>query len=182
MPSTITIKEISHISGYSISTVSKALNDRYEIKESTKEKIRKIARSKNYVPNNAARALRNKRTKIIGVIVPKITNEYFNHFLCQIQKKASKESYHIMISQSYDEFQKEKEAIIQMHDGMVDAVLILSNSKFSNGDFNKDLLKNVVIVPFQNPEEYNIMRIKELALSSFKAVVTLINKNYTSMY
>jgi len=182
MPSTITIKDISSISGYSISTVSKALNDRYEIKESTKEKIRKIARSNNYVPNNAARALRNKRTNIIAVILPKVTTTYFNTFLCEIQKKASLVNYKIIIAQSFDDFEKEKENIVLMNDGTVDGVLILSNHQFSNYDFEIDVLRNVVVVPYEKQEVFKEDIIKMLAVSSFEEVVRLINQNFTSMY
>ncbi len=182
MPSSITIKEISTISGYSISTVSKALNDRYEIKESTKEKIRKIARSNNYVPNNAARALRNKRTNIIAVIVPKVTSTYFNTFLCKIQKKASRVNYKIIIAQSFDDFETEKENIALMNDGTVDGVLILSNHQFTKSDFELDMLSNVVVVPYEKKEIFDQDIIQRLAVSSFEEIVKLINQNYTSMY
>ena len=182
MPSPITIKEISTISGYSISTVSKALNDRYEIKESTKEKIREIARSNNYVPNNAARALRNKRTNIIAVIVPKVTTKYFNTFLCKIQKKASFANYKIILAQSFDDFQQEKESIIQMNDGTVDGVLILSNHQFTKLDFETDMLSNVIVVPYKKEEVIDEETIKRLAISSFEEVVKLISQNFTSMY
>ena len=182
IPSSITIKEISNISGYSVSTVSKALNDRYEIKESTKEKIRKIAKSNNYVPNNAARALRNKKTNIIAVILPKITTPYFNTFLCKIQKKAAQSDYKIMISQSFDDVEKEKESILQMNDGTVDGILILSNHQISKKDFEVDALKNVVIVPYQKREQFDEQIIKSLAVSSFEEVIALISQNYTSMY
>lgn len=182
MRPSITIKEISSISGYSISTVSKALNDRYEIKESTKEKIRKIAKSRNYVPNNAARALRNKKTNIIAVIIPEITTAYFNTFLCKIQKKASQADYKIMISQSFDDFQKEKESILQMNDGTVDAILILSNNQISKEDFDIDILGNVLVVPYQKQEIFDQNIAKSSAVSSFEKVLRLINQNYTSMY
>ena len=182
MPTSITIKEISKITGYSISTVSKALNDRYEIKESTKEKIRKIARLNHYVPNNAARVLRNKRTNIIAVIVPEITKPYFNTFLCKIQKKAAQIDYKVMIAQSYDDHEKEKEAILQMNDGTVDGILVLSNNCISNKDFEYSILENVVIVPYQKQDRFEQEIIKSLAVSSFEEVVALINQNHTSMY
>lgn len=182
MPSAITIKEISKITGYSISTVSKALNDRYEIKESTKEEIRKIARLNNYVPNNAARALRNKRTNIIGVILPEITTTYFNTFLCKIQKKAAQADFKVMISQSFGDFEKEKESLLQMNDGTVDGILIVSNHSISKKDFEYDVLGNVVIVPYQKQEKFEENIIKSTAVSSFEEVIALINRNDTSMY
>ena len=67
MKEAITLKHISQISGYSISTVSKALNNRSDVSKQAKFKISKIAKSNNYIPNNTALALRSKKTKIIAV-------------------------------------------------------------------------------------------------------------------
>lgn len=174
MMSSITIKEISNISGYSISTVSKALNDRYEIKESTKRKIRRIAKLNNYVPNNAARALRNRKTKVIAVIVPKITSPYFNNFICQIQKKASLIGYKVMISQSFEDPKKERESISFMNDGSADGVLILSNNHISDRDFKVEILKNVLVVPYQIEKEFDKEEVKKLASSSLEKILSLI--------
>ena len=54
MKKNITIKELSKILEVSISTVSKALNDSYEISDSTKERIKAAARLYNYKPNKLA--------------------------------------------------------------------------------------------------------------------------------
>ena len=177
MFSGITLKQISTKSGYSISTVSKALNDQYEIKDSTKRKIRKIAEKNNYVPNSAARALRNKRTNIIAVVVPQITTPYFNNFIGEVQMKASTVGYRIMISQSFNELQKEKENIIQLNDGTVDGVLILSNNQFSHSDFKRNALENVLVVPFQAHEGFNKETLKDYAINSFDNILSLIRIN-----
>ena len=64
----ITIKDIAAKFDVSISTVSKALNDSYEISDKTKTKIQKYAKKKKYKPNFNALSLKNRRTKTIGVI------------------------------------------------------------------------------------------------------------------
>ena len=62
----LTIKDIAKQLNVSISTVSKALNDSYEISVKTKEKIQKFAKENNYQPNVTAVNLKNKKTKTIG--------------------------------------------------------------------------------------------------------------------
>ncbi|WBX70502.1 LacI family DNA-binding transcriptional regulator [Tenacibaculum retecalamus] len=62
MQNTITLKNIALETGFSISTVSKALNDSHEISSVTKEKIIKIATALNYTPNFFARNLKKKKT------------------------------------------------------------------------------------------------------------------------
>ncbi len=62
----VTIKDVAKASGYSISTVSYALNDSGNIPQSTKDKIWAVAKKMKYYPNAAARNLKNKKTYNIG--------------------------------------------------------------------------------------------------------------------
>lgn len=148
MFSGVTLKEISHISGYSISTVSKALNDRNDIKESTKTKIQKIAKHNNYIPNNSARALRNRKTKVIAVIIPKITEEFSNTFVCEIQKKAFSIGYRVLVLQSFHDPKIERECIHFVNDGSVDGILAVSNTEFENVGFKTISPQNFKVISY----------------------------------
>ncbi|MCD4827730.1 MAG: LacI family transcriptional regulator [Acholeplasmataceae bacterium] len=66
----VTIKDIAKHCGVSVSTVSYALSNHSTISEKTKEKIRKVAKELNYIPNANARSLKHKSTNKIGVFVP----------------------------------------------------------------------------------------------------------------
>ncbi len=156
MFTSVTLKQISHISGYSISTVSKALNNRHDINETTRSKIQKIAESNNYVPNNSARALRNRKTKVIAVIVPKITDDYFGRFICEIQKKAFTIGYRVLVLQSFNDIDKEKECINLVNDGSVDGILILSNTEFKELMFKTLAPNNFIAIPYENTSKENL--------------------------
>ena len=81
MKKKITIKTIAKELGVSTSTVSKALKDSHEISKETKEKIQAYANHYNYKPNSLALQLRNQKTKVIGVILPKIVHHFFSNCL-----------------------------------------------------------------------------------------------------
>lgn len=68
----VTIRQLFKLSGFSISTVSKALNDKPDINLKVKHKIKGLAKSVNYIPNNLAAALRNRKTNIIALIVQEL--------------------------------------------------------------------------------------------------------------
>ena len=85
----LTIKDIANHFGVSISTVSKALNDSYEISVSTKEKIQKFAKEKNYKPNFNALSLKNRKTKTIGVIIPNMLDYFFAQVFKGVEKVAN---------------------------------------------------------------------------------------------
>ncbi|MGY6543873.1 MAG: LacI family DNA-binding transcriptional regulator [Cyclobacteriaceae bacterium] len=59
------------------STVSRALNDSYEISHATKAKVLALAKKLNYQPNPYARSLRAHSSKTIGVIIPERINNFF---------------------------------------------------------------------------------------------------------
>ena len=74
-----TIKDIAKKTGYSISTVSRALNDFDDVKPDTKRRIKLAAEELGYRPNAAARRLVTRKTRTIGVILSEIqsSNEFF---------------------------------------------------------------------------------------------------------
>ncbi|WP_298513094.1 LacI family DNA-binding transcriptional regulator [uncultured Kordia sp.] len=91
----------------SISTVSKALNNSPEISIATKNKVHQVAKSLNYKPNVIAAALRNRRSLILGVILPDLKDAFFLDSLIGITEESSKNDYKIMVYQSCNDYKKE---------------------------------------------------------------------------
>lgn len=96
----VTIKMIAKKCGYSVATVSKALNDASDIGAETKEYIRKMAGEMGYMPNSAARALKTTRTHNFGVLFEDDTNsglshEFFSHILESFKHRAEVLGYDI---------------------------------------------------------------------------------------
>jgi LacI family transcriptional regulator len=75
----VTIKDISKRSGFSVATVSKALNNYPDISEHTREEVLKLCKEMNYVPNSSARSLKTHRSLTIGIIFEEITNYGLQH-------------------------------------------------------------------------------------------------------
>ncbi|WP_369820297.1 LacI family DNA-binding transcriptional regulator [Tenacibaculum sp. SG-28] len=88
----LTIKDIAKALNVSISTVSKALNDSYEISETTKEKIKKYAKAHNYHPNVTALSLKSKKTKTIGIIIPNMLNYFLRKYSKESKKLQAKKA------------------------------------------------------------------------------------------
>ncbi len=105
----VTLKDMASILNISVSTVSKALSDSPEISLSTKDKVLKTANSLNYKPNIHASALRNKRSFILGIILPDLKDNFFLESLNGITEESSKNDYKIMTYQSCDDHTKEIE-------------------------------------------------------------------------
>jgi len=120
----LTIKDIAREFGVSISTVSKALNDSYEISETTKEKIQKYAKENNYKPNFNAISLKNRKTKTIGIIIPNMLNYFFAQVFNGIEKVANERGYKIISCISNESFEKEVETIEMLSNGSIDGFIL----------------------------------------------------------
>ena len=80
-----TIKDIARISGYSIGTVSRVINNRADVSEEAREKINEIIRECNYQPNSNARKLKQVTSSEISIIVRGNKNLFFQSILEEIQ-------------------------------------------------------------------------------------------------
>lgn len=120
----ITLKDLAKELNLSVSTISKSLNDSYEISEPTRNKVKELAKRKNYKRNKAAVSLRKSKTKTIGVIIPNILNPFFARLLHNIEKGAAKYDYSIITCISNESLEKEKKSLELLTDGSVDGILI----------------------------------------------------------
>ncbi len=120
----ITIKDIAAKFDVSISTVSKALNDSYEISDKTKAKIQKYAKRKKYKPNFNALSLKNRRTKTIGVVIPNMLNFFFAQVFQGVEKKANENGYKIITCISNESYQKEVETMEMLSNGSIDGFIV----------------------------------------------------------
>ena len=108
-----TIKDVAAMAGVSAATVSRALDDRPEISAETKEKVREACRCLGYVPNAAARGLTGRKTHVIGMVVPDVSNPYFSGMATAIEARAAQEGYRVLLSNSMRSEEQEIRAIDQ---------------------------------------------------------------------
>ena len=98
----ISINEISRLSGYSKTTVSRALNNYSDISAETKEKILQICKENDYVPSALGRGLSTKRTFTVGVVFSEYSNQglthpFFSELLNEIKNQISSYGYDILL-------------------------------------------------------------------------------------
>lgn len=96
----VSMKDISRRCGVSVATVSKALNNRGDISQDTKDRICRMAKELGYLPNSSARALKTNRTYNLGVLFVDeansgLTHSYFSHVLDSFRLGAEQEGYDI---------------------------------------------------------------------------------------
>ncbi len=104
-----TLKKISEVLGLSISTISRALKNHPDISEKTKKKVIELAKALDYEPNASAIQLRTKHSKIFGLMVPSISNFFYDSFISSVEEESRKEGFSLIILQSSDDIEIENE-------------------------------------------------------------------------
>lgn len=104
----ITIYDVARKSGYSITTVSKVLNNYPNVSEKAKEKVRMVVKETGYMPNSSARTLASKRSNLIGVVFTEeldvgIAHPYFSEILESFKKQIELFDYDLLfVSRNID--------------------------------------------------------------------------------
>ncbi|RNL56654.1 LacI family DNA-binding transcriptional regulator [Pedobacter jejuensis] len=153
MAGEVNIKRLAQELNISIATVSKALNDSYEISLKTKNRVLSLAKELNYTPNPAASNLRSNKTKTIAVIVPDVANNFFSLAIKGIEEIARKYGHHVLIYQTHEDAEMEKSFTNSLLNGRVDGILTSVSSNEYNSDYYRDLVKKVPLVFFDRVYE-----------------------------
>ncbi|HKG07886.1 MAG TPA: LacI family DNA-binding transcriptional regulator [Pedobacter sp.] len=124
MNSSVTLKDIAKALNLSISTISKSLNDSYEISADTKQKVLEYAQEHHYSPNRLAKGLKEGKSRSIGVVVCSLDNNFVAQMLDGIDRVSTENAYQIIIMQSKESQEQERDCLELLYAGGVDGILI----------------------------------------------------------
>lgn len=122
--SKIDLKYLSKELNLSVSTISRALRDDWEISEKTKIRVRGLAEKLNYTPNPYASSLRRQSSQTIAVVVPEIANNFFTLVINGIESIARDKNYHVLIYLTHDEYERELSIVKYFQNGRIDGILM----------------------------------------------------------
>lgn len=119
------INEIARLAGVSRTTVSRYLNDGY-VSEEKKEKIRKVIQETGYQPSAQAQMLRTKKTKLVGVVLPKINSDTISREVAGISDILTKKGYQIILANTNNDIEEELKSLSLFRDNQVDGVVFIA--------------------------------------------------------
>ncbi|WP_366182534.1 LacI family DNA-binding transcriptional regulator [Flavobacterium ovatum] len=146
----ITIKDIAKKLKISVSTVSRAFNDKADINAATKDLVLKTAKELGYRPNPIAKKLMQQRSYTIGIIVPEFVNAFFPKVIIGVQEIALEKGYQVLIAQSSECYETELKNIKTLEDSMVDGLIISLSSESKNTEYYQDLIRSGFPIVFFN--------------------------------
>ncbi len=176
-----TIKEIAKQLKVSVSTVSRALSDHPRIGLGTKMKVQQLAKEMGYEPNAQAIFFKQKKTYVIGVVIPFIREEFFSQAISGIETAAMEHQYTILFGQSYDDTEREKAVVEAMKKQRVDGLLI-SLSKGTNKYDHLEALRKYEIPVVYFDRVPNMQDAHKVYCDLYKGTVEMVgwlfNKGY----
>ncbi|AWG22681.1 LacI family transcriptional regulator [Flavobacterium faecale] len=180
----ITIKDIAKKLKISVSTVSRAFNDKADINATTKDLVLKTAKELGYRPNPIAKKLMQQRSYTIGIIVPEFVNAFFPKVIIGVQEIALKKGYQVLIAQSNECYETELKNIKTLEDSMVDGLIISLSSESKNTEYYQDLIRSGFPIVFFNRVN-NQLNCSKIVFNDYKwalfATEHLINEGYQNI-
>lgn len=145
----VTVKDIAKEAGVSHSTVSRALHGNPLISDETSERIRQIALQMGYLPSAAARALKTKRSRVLGVVLSSVEDPFFSEILQGIEEVVQGSGYSLFIASADRDPDREQKIVQAMVERRADGVIICSTS-FSSEQSGPLLQYGVPLVVVNN--------------------------------
>lgn len=177
----VTIKDIARELNISVSTVSRALRDTYDVNRETREKVLAMAVELNYKPNFNATGLAKRSSHNIAVILPFITNYYFSTVITGIQEVAYQSGYNIVLHVTNDSPERELSIIQNLPISSLDGLLVSISSDSGSCEHFEEVINTGVPVVFFDRVADHIETSKVMQddyNGAFEAVEHLITSGY----
>ena len=119
------INEIAKLAGVSRATVSRYLNNGY-VSEEKKKNISRVIEETGYQPSSQAQRLRTKKTKLVGVILPKIDSNTISREVAGISDILTKKGYQLILANTNNSVEEELKYLSLFRDNQVDGVIFIA--------------------------------------------------------
>ncbi len=140
-----TLKDVAERAGVTVTTVSRILNNRGYIAEATRKKVKRAMQELDYHPNEVARSLSKKKTRVFGIIVPSLVHPFFCEVVNFLEYYASRAGYKIMLCNSGHKKEKEHEYIDMLKSNKVSGIILSSRTE----NIDKLLSDNLPVITFE---------------------------------
>jgi DNA-binding LacI/PurR family transcriptional regulator len=130
--SSVTIRDVAQKAGVSVATVSRYINKNAKISPEVSERLGRVMTELKYVPHAAARHLASRKTRLVGLLLNNLHNDFFVPLLNGVEAVVRKKGYNLIIATYHASSRNEMPPPIGPHN--TDGLLV-----FSDGLADEDL-------------------------------------------
>ena len=125
----INIREVAKLAGVSPATVSRVINGTAKVSAEKRARVLEAISATDFVPNEVARSLYRKSAKLIGLIIPSITNPYFTQVASIIERLAEEKGYRVFLCDVGNDVADEQAAIQTLVSMNADGIIIAATNE-----------------------------------------------------
>ncbi|MCY7857713.1 LacI family DNA-binding transcriptional regulator [Bacillus sonorensis] len=123
----VTIKDVALAAKVSVATVSRVLNETGYVHEDTKTRVLKAMEQLNYHPNEVARSLYKRESRLIGLLLPDITNPFFPQLARGVEDEIHQNGFRLIFGNSDENLDKELDYLQTFKQNHVVGVISATN-------------------------------------------------------
>ncbi|UUX35513.1 LacI family transcriptional regulator [Fundicoccus culcitae] len=153
----VTIKDIARLSGVSVATVSRVINNNGRFSEETRQKVLQVIEETGYQMNFSAKSLRMNRSFTIGILVPDISNYFFADVVQQIEEKFFELGYSTIICNTARNSDKEQKYLTILESKSVDGIIVISGASEEGIEFNFEKTIPYICIDRKPKDEKNTL-------------------------
>lgn len=177
----IKMKDVAKIAKVSPSTVSRVLSNPDLVQKETRDRVLEVVEELNYKPNLVARQFRKKETKIILVVVPDITSNFFSRVVRGIDQIASSNGYQVILCDTGNEIEKERMYVNLLHQKQADGIILLT-ARLGQSELESIAYEFPMVLACEYIDELNVPTVSVDNVSSSRKITEyLIGLGHTKI-
>lgn len=182
MGKNITVYDIASEAGVSVATVSRVINNNNKVAEITRQRVQGVIDKYDFKPNELARSLFKNETKMIGCILPDITNLYYSSVFVEAEKYALKEGYTLVLCDAMDKAGNDVMYLHTLVERQVDGIIYMGRNSNTGMEIVEAQLKKystklpIVMINWDNCET-GCFRVQSREMDGFKLLVEELIKS-----
>lgn len=170
-----TIHDVAKLSGVSVATVSRVLNNHTNVSTKTKEKVLSAIKQLHYQPNLLGRNLRKSETRKILVLLPTISNSFYSRIVKGIEDIGNENNYNVMVCNTNSDIARERNYLELLTTKLVDGVIFMT-SELSGDELTKINKQYPIVLCSEYKDDAIVSKVGiDNVKASYDAVNYLIN-------
>ena len=124
-----TVADVAKRAGVSVSTAARVLSGNGYAADSTRRQVLDAAKELGYVPNQVARSLRTRQTRMIGLLIGDVENSFYSSIAKNVESVTKEAGYHVVLCNSDDDAESEREHLTLLESMRVDGLIVTPTRK-----------------------------------------------------
>jgi DNA-binding LacI/PurR family transcriptional regulator len=174
-----TIRDVARLAGVSPATVSQVLNGSRPVAAATRERTLEVISQLGYRPNIFGRGLRTRRSHLVGVVLPDLSNPFYPALVRGVQDRLGSKGYHAVIGNTDGDPMRERELLAELMDRGVDGLVHVSFTLRST-DFSAIASRGVPLVVIGMAAGFDHVHTNDFR-AAFEMTTYLLDAGYSSV-